>query len=106
MRLLPMLPIAMVLMLAGCTHPVTLGGDTGQSMARQIQNQTFDPEAARNLQPVEGLDGQAAAIVVDQYRKSFMRSENGAVAAQPAAGVTTTTKISVLGSMIGEGGGR
>ena len=94
-----------VLALAGCTHPVTLGEDTGASLRLEIENQTYDADAARNLRAVTGLDGVAAGIVMDQYRKDFEKGESGGTA-EPS-GVTTTTKVSVVGAMLGgQSGGR
>jgi len=94
-----------VLALAGCTHPVTLGEDTGVSLRLAIENQTYDADAARNLRAVTGLDGVAAGIVMNQYRKSFERGENGGTA--DPSGVTATTKVSVVGAMLGgQSGGR
>jgi hypothetical protein len=82
------------LALAGCTHPVTLAEDTGVSLRLEIENQTYDADAARNLRAVTGLDGVAAGIVVDQYRKGFEKGE-------------ATTKVSVVGAMLGgQSGGR
>ena len=98
-----------VLALAGCTHPVTprveivrsteakstLGEDTGASLRLAIENQTYDVDAARNLRAVTGLDGVAAGIVMDQYRKSFEKGDGGG------------TKASVVGTMLGgQSGGR
>ena len=94
-----------VLALAGCTHPVKLGEDTGMSSRLSIENQTYDADAARNLRPVTGLDGVAAGIVMDQYRKGFEKGESRETA-EPS-GVTTTTKVSVVGAMLGgQTGGR
>ena len=94
-----------VLALAGCTHPVKLGEDTGVSRRLAIQNQTYDADAARNLRPVTGLDGVAAGIVMDEYRKGFAKGESGGTT-EPS-GVTATTKVSVVGAMLGgQSGGR
>ena len=90
---------------AGCTHPVTLGEDTGVSLRRAIVNQTYDADAARNLTAVTGLDGVAAVSVMNLYRKSFDKGEGGGTA--ESSGVTATTKVSVVGAMLGgQSGGR
>jgi hypothetical protein len=94
-----------VLAFAGCTHPVKLGEDTGVSFRLAIQNQTYDADAARNLRPVTGLDGVTAGIVMDEYRKGFEKGESGGTT-EPS-GVTATTKVSVVGAMLGgQTGGR
>jgi hypothetical protein len=77
-----------LLALAGCTHPVTLGEDTGASLRLAIENQTYDADAARNLSAVTGLDGVAAGTVMNQYRKSFEKGEGG-----ETGGVIVTTKV-------------
>jgi len=94
-----------VLALAGCSHPITLAEDTGVSLRLAIENQTYDADAEHNLRAVTGLDGVAAGIVMDQYRKDFEKGESGGTA-EPS-GVTTTTKVSVVGAMLGgQTGGR
>ena len=55
----------------GCTRPTTLGANTGIAHNLAKQNQTLDPLAAEKLDPVVGLDGGAAAIEMDTYRKTF-----------------------------------
>jgi hypothetical protein len=94
-----------VFALAGCTHPVTLAEDTGVSVRLAIQNQTYDADAARNPRAVTGLDGAAAGIVMNEYRKSFEKGEGGGTT-EPS-GVTASTKVSVVGAMLGgQSGGR
>jgi hypothetical protein len=58
-------------------------------LRRAIENQTYDADAARNLKAVTGLDGVAAGIVMNQYRKSFEKAEGGGT-----GGVIVTTKVS------------
>jgi hypothetical protein len=87
--------VVVLFLLGACSHPTTLGKDTGQSAQTAIELQTFDPAASRNLSPVTGLDSHAAAIIIDQYRKSFDRGEKG-VAEVSGSGITTTTKTTVL----------
>ena len=55
----------------GCTRPTTLGANTGVAYSQAKQNQTLDPIAGENSEPVVGLDGGAAAIEMDTYRKGF-----------------------------------
>jgi hypothetical protein len=59
------------LMGSGCTRPTTLGANTGVAYNLAKQNQTLDPLASENIEPVVGLDGGAGAIEMDTYRKGF-----------------------------------
>ena len=61
-----------LLMGGGCAPaPTTLGPDYGMAYGLAVHNQVLNPDAASNLQPVTGLDGQASANVMTRYRKSF-----------------------------------
>jgi hypothetical protein len=39
-----------------------------------IYNQTLNPDAEKNLAPVEGMDGKAAQAAVDKYEKGFEKT--------------------------------
>jgi hypothetical protein len=56
---------------SGCTRPTTLGANTGIAYNLAKQNQILDPLAHENTEPVIGLDGGAAVIEMDTYRKGF-----------------------------------
>ena len=43
----------------------------GKSYETAKYNQILNPEASKNLDPVLGLDGQAAESNVEKYRDSF-----------------------------------
>ena len=45
--------------------------DFGNSFRRAKANQLLNPEAAKNIEPVTGLDGKSAQAVVDMYQKNF-----------------------------------
>lgn len=61
-----------MLMGSGCADaPTTLNPDYGMAYGLAVHNQVLNPDAASNLQPVTGLDGQASANVMIRYRKSF-----------------------------------
>lgn len=45
--------------------------DFGTSVKLSIYNQTLDPEAEKNLDPVTGLDGEAAMANQEKYQKNF-----------------------------------
>jgi hypothetical protein len=43
----------------------------------------LNPEAGKNLDPVEGLDGQAARVTMEKYRQSFSGTGEGPVYETP-----------------------
>jgi len=43
----------------------------GKSFESMKYNQILNPDAGKNLDPVVGLDGQAAEQVMDRYREDF-----------------------------------
>jgi hypothetical protein len=47
----------------------------GRSYGTAIYNQMLNPDAVKNLDPVEGLDGIAADNNVKKYEESFKQSE-------------------------------
>ena len=65
----------------GCAqHPVIqtesrLDENWGRSFEAARFNQILNPEAGKNLEPVEGLDGPAAENVMKSYVKSFERKQ-------------------------------
>lgn len=60
--------------LAGCATPGN-GPHLGQSVNLMMAQQTMDPQAALNTNPVKGLDGKAAKSAYDAYQKSFKTPE-------------------------------
>ena len=56
-------------MMAGCAAS-RLEMDYGTSYNLAKYNQTLNPDAEKNLDPVYGLDGWAAAAAMEKYRKS------------------------------------
>ena len=59
-------------LLAGCgaeTGRVKMDFGTSYKLAKY--NQILNPEAEKNLAPVEGFQGQAAAATVEKYQKGF-----------------------------------
>ena len=58
------------LFLAGCaTNRVEMDFGTSYKLAKF--NQTLDPDAEKDLEPVYGIDGRAAGNTLEQYYKSF-----------------------------------
>jgi len=49
--------------------------DYGTSYHLAVFGQTLNPDAEKNLEPVDGLDGQAAVKILDKYRKSFEKTK-------------------------------
>ena len=62
-------------LLFGCAAPTRLEMDYGTSYKLQKFNQTLNPDAEKNLELVEGLDGNAAAAIVGQYYKGFTATQ-------------------------------
>ncbi|OPY83155.1 MAG: hypothetical protein A4E65_00670 [Syntrophorhabdus sp. PtaU1.Bin153] len=66
--------IALIIMIGtffgGCTTS-RVEMDYGTSYKIAKFNQTFDPDAEKNLDPVLGIDGRAAEKIMDNYYKSF-----------------------------------
>ena len=55
----------------GCAAPTRVQMDYGTSFKLSKFNQTLDPAAEKNLEPVTGFDGVAAHATMDRYQKSF-----------------------------------
>lgn len=62
--------IACALWLSGCASS-RLETDYGTSHKLSLMNQILNPDAEKNLAPVEGIEGPAAKASVDKYTKSF-----------------------------------
>lgn len=64
----------LMLVLAGCaTGPTRLEAAHGSAFHAAKANQTLNPEAGQNLEPVEGFDGEAARATIDHYRENFAK---------------------------------
>jgi hypothetical protein len=60
--------------LAGCaTEPSRVEMDYGTSYKLAVYNQTLNPDAEKNIDPVYGIEGLIAEKNVEKYRKSFER---------------------------------
>jgi PBP1b-binding outer membrane lipoprotein LpoB len=62
--------IVAVMFFVGCA-PSRVEMDHGMSYNLAKYNQIQNPDAEKNLKPVEGLDGKAANATVEKYRKDF-----------------------------------
>ncbi|MBS1170255.1 MAG: hypothetical protein H6R01_1173 [Burkholderiaceae bacterium] len=47
----------------------------GDSVRANVAQQVINPEASKNTNPVNGLDGQAAEHAMERYQKSFKQPE-------------------------------
>ena len=63
--------IATALVCSACATPSKVADNWGTAYYAQKQGQIVNPDASKNLQPVEGLYGQAAEAAMGQYLKSF-----------------------------------
>ena len=73
-RLAPLALALGALSLSGCMS-TTPHWDArfGEAARAAVALQVIDPEAARNPDPVTGVDGKAAHGALEQYHKSFTR---------------------------------
>ena len=62
-------------LLISCAAPTRLEMDYGTSYKLQKYNQIANPDAEKNLKPVEGLESQAAAGAMNKYHKEFEKQE-------------------------------
>lgn len=71
--ILALVPIA----LAGCAETPTPHYDQnfGEAVRAAVAQQTINPDASKNTDPVAGLDGKAAEQTINNYDKSFRTPE-------------------------------
>jgi hypothetical protein len=62
---------ALFFIAVGCAGPSRLEMDFGNSANLAKSNQMLNPEAGQNIEPVSGLDGEAAQATLEKYRKDF-----------------------------------
>ena len=72
----------------GCA-PTKLGANFGDAYYTMLEGQILNPLAEQDRRVVTGLDGEAAAIAIDQYRKSFEKPDNGLGKSLISSGVQT-----------------
>lgn len=64
--------VAAALLLAGCvTRAPVVDQRFGEAVNTAKAQQTVNPDASRDQDPVAGLDGQAANAAIDRYHKSY-----------------------------------
>lgn len=61
----------------GCAQTTTPEYDKhfGEAVRAAVAQQTINPDASSNPDPVLGLDGKAAGATMDNYDKSFVKPE-------------------------------
>ena len=73
--------VASLFLFTGCQTEIftpvesKLEKNWGRAFEAAKHNQTLNPEAQKKEGPVEGLDGEAARINMDEYRNSFEKDE-------------------------------
>jgi hypothetical protein len=55
----------------GCAGLSRVETDYGRSSHLTKTNQILNPEAAKNLEPVTGMDGESAQVLTERYQKDF-----------------------------------
>jgi hypothetical protein len=78
LALLILVPAVASMLLAGCAEVSRVEMDYGTSFKLSKFNQTLNPDAEKNLDPVVGLNGQAANKVMDKYNKEFEKPAQAA----------------------------
>jgi hypothetical protein len=67
-----LIPILMIGLLASCAAERSrLGMDYGTSYKLATEQQTLNPEAAKNLEPVEGIDAKTSEAILKNYYKGL-----------------------------------
>ena len=67
--------------LAGCCNPDCFSytcaprNDFGKAYTLAMAGQILNPDAETNLEPVEGIDGRAAAYIMQKYVESFTKPQ-------------------------------
>ena len=92
---------AMLALFAGCSSsgPVyeetLLDKNWGRSVETAKYNQILNPDAGKNLTPVEGLDGKAAENSVQKYENSFKKETKQE---NTSTSTTATIKLRMRGN--------
>lgn len=82
--------LAMVV-LAGCATSPHLDSKFGEAVNKAKAEQTINPDASRNTDPVAGVDGQAAKGIIDRYHKAYespSAAPSGAIGSVTGGGTT------------------
>ncbi len=71
--------VMIFLISTGCAGPSRVEMDYGTSYKLAKFNQTLNPEAEKNLEPVTGEDGRTAEATIDRYRKGFQEKSEAPI---------------------------
>ncbi len=67
------------LLVVSCAGPSRVEMDYGTSHKLAKFNQTLNPQAEKNLEPVTGEDGRTAEAAIERYRKGFQEKSEAPV---------------------------
>ena len=82
--------VTLFTIMAGCAKPLSrVETDYGHSSHLAKTNQILDPGASKNLEPVTGMDSEAAQAVTERYQKDFEK---------PSPTVPYTLTIGTIGN--------
>ncbi len=70
----------LALLLSACATTPQADARFGQSVRAAISSQIAQPAAARNPNPVVGMDGRAARAAQEHYERSFGKGEAASAA--------------------------
>ncbi len=79
------------LIIVGCAGPSRSEMDYGTSFKLAKFNQTLNPQAEKNLEPVTGFDGNAAEATIERYEKGFREKSQPPVYSITIPGMLTST---------------
>jgi hypothetical protein len=86
-------------MLTGCAGNTSLvEQEWGTSYKLAIANQTLNPEAEKNLEPVYGLDNKAADKVENKYNKEFDKPPQVPIYTMGVAGGLGSAAVGMAGA--------
>lgn len=68
-----LLTVLLALTLAACTTTPKLDSTFGSAVNTAKAQQTINPNASRNADPVLGLDGTSAKTSIERYQESFQK---------------------------------
>lgn len=71
--------VGIFLISVSCAGPSRVEMDYGTSFRLARFNQTLNPDAEKNLEPVTGFDGRAAQATIERYRKGFQEKTEAPV---------------------------
>ena len=84
-----MLALLAIATLSGCVATTTPETDArlGEAMTMLRAQQTMNPDASLNTEPVIGLDGKAAKAALDNYSNSFRKPPSESAGLMGISGV-------------------